>query len=70
MFFTNEDGTINYQQMIEEVELAIREGKKRFSETKRQASRNRNRYFRPHDEQECLEKTRKAILASMSFPPC
>ncbi len=61
MFFINQDGTVDYQQMIEEVELAIREGKKRFSETKKQASRNRNRYLKPHDEQECLEKTREAI---------
>ena len=61
MFFINQDSTVDYQQMIEEVELAIREGKKRFSETKKQASRHRNRYLKPHNEQECLEKTREAI---------
>ena len=61
MFFTNRDGTINYQQMIVEIEKAIREGYERFSQTKKQASRNRNRYFREHDEKKCVDTLRKNI---------
>ncbi len=61
MFFINEDGTLNYQQMIEEIELAIREGKKRFSDTERGKTRNLNRYYSDHDAKDCLDETRKAI---------
>ena len=61
MFFINEDGTLNYQQMIEEIELAIREGKKRFSDTQRGKTRHLDRYYSDHDAKDCLDETRKAI---------
>ena len=61
MFFLNDDGTVNYQQMIEEIELAIRQGKKRFSDIDKNMHRNYHKFYQPHDESECLEKTKNNI---------
>ena len=61
MFFINQNGTINYQLMIEEVEQAIREDCKRFSETKRGKTRSLNRYYQDHEAKECLDATKEAI---------
>lgn len=61
MFFLNDDGTVNYQKMIEEIELAIRQGKKRFSDIDKKMHRNYKKLYQSHDESECLEKLKDNI---------
>ncbi len=61
MFYLNEDGTLAYQTMVEDVENAIRQGVMKFVSTKQRKHRNAYRDFAVHEQQECLDATKAAI---------
>lgn len=61
MFFLNADGTLRYQEMIENVELSIRTGKKNFFDGLDKRKANLYRSYLKHQEQECLERARQQL---------
>ncbi len=61
MFYLNEDGTLEYQTMVEDVENAIRQGVMKFVSTKQRKHRNTHREYEVHEQQECLDATKYAI---------
>ena len=58
MFFLNDDGTLNYQSMIETVDAAIRAGKRNFFDGLDKRTANTYRQYLKHQELDCLNRTR------------
>ncbi|NEP70283.1 hypothetical protein [Moorena sp. SIO3A5] len=62
MFFLNPDGTLNFQQMVIELDEAIRNGAKNFKSTLSAEQRNHfNRLKQEHQEHHTLKKTREQL---------
>ncbi|NET69470.1 MAG: hypothetical protein F6K63_35945, partial [Moorea sp. SIO1G6] len=62
MFFLNPDGTLNFQQMVIELDEAIRNGAKNFKSTLSAEQRhNFNRLKQEHQEHHTLKKTREQL---------
>ena len=61
MFYLLEDGKLDYQTMVENIEEAIREGVMKFSTLKQLKSRNTHRRYKSHIESEALKATREGL---------
>jgi hypothetical protein len=61
MFFLNDDGTLNYQVMIEDVDSKIRDGKKNFFHGLDKRATNAYRAQIQHSNYECLTATRDKL---------
>lgn len=62
MFYANEDGTLNYQDMINALDKQIRTGKMNFFDGVDKRKVNLYRQFLPHIEQGCLQRCQQQIL--------
>lgn len=63
MFYLNEDGKLNYQQMIEDIEKMIRDGVERYKYRTIKSLKNVNRDFESHINDECMVVTRDELDA-------
>jgi hypothetical protein len=61
MFFLNEDGTLNYQKMIETVDNAIRAGKNNFFDGLDKRAAHMYRSYMKHQESDCLSKVQEQL---------
>ena len=61
MFFINEDGTLDYQRMVETIDDLIRTGAKNFFSNSDKRARNTYREYRKHCESECLERVKTLL---------
>lgn len=60
MFFLNEDGTLDYQQMIEECDVAVAKGEMGLqAATSKGTKNNLHRYVQPHPELDTLTQARE-----------
>lgn len=61
MFFGNDDGTLNYQAMIEFVDTAIRSGKRNFFDGLDKRTAHSYRQYLKHRELDCLNQVRSQL---------
>jgi hypothetical protein len=61
MFFLYDDGDLNYQDMIETVDTAIRAGKKNFFDGIDKRKANQYRSYLKHQELNCLDRVREQL---------
>jgi hypothetical protein len=61
MFFINDDGTLNYQDMIETVDAAIRAGKRNFFDGLDKRVTHSYRQYLKHQQLDCLTKVRSQL---------
>lgn len=61
MFYLNEDGTLNYQKMIVDIDKRIRENKTSYFDGMDKRQKNVYRQQTQHIKQECLERVREMI---------
>lgn len=61
MFFINEDGTLDYQGMVETVDELIRSGAKNFFSSCDKREKHVYRNYKKHSEAECLERVKTLL---------
>jgi hypothetical protein len=61
MFFLNDDGSLNYQLMIETIDKAIREGKRNLFDGLDKRAANIYRQYLKHEQSECLEHVKHQL---------
>lgn len=61
MFFINDDGSLNYQSMIETVDTAIRSGKRNFFDGLDKRTAHSYREYLKHQELDCLNEVRSKL---------
>jgi len=61
MFFLNDDGSLDYQTMVETVDIAIRAGKKNFFDGLDKRAANKYREYLKHQELDTLNQVRSHL---------
>ena len=61
MFFINDDGTLDYQRMVETVDKLIRSGAKSFFSGCDKREKHIYRNYKEHSNQECVERVRNLL---------
>ncbi len=61
MFFLNDDGSLNYQLMVETIDKAIREGKNNFFDGLDKRTEHIYRQYLKHEQIACLEQVRNQL---------
>ncbi|AFZ38408.1 hypothetical protein Sta7437_4988 (plasmid) [Stanieria cyanosphaera PCC 7437] len=61
MFYLDNDGDLNYQQMIEDIEESIRKGDKKYTVNRQLKNRNTHRLYQTHKQQDALLASKEAI---------
>ena len=61
MFFLDDNGCLNYQEMVETIEKAIRAGDMKFKYNRGDISRHAHRKLKVHEEGKCLEMTKEEL---------
>lgn len=62
MFFVNDDGSLNYQDMIDAVDKQIRSGAMNFFDGVDKRKQHLYRRFTPHSQQSCLQLCQQQII--------
>lgn len=61
MFFISEDGTLDFQRMVETVDRIIRDGHKSFFKGCDKREKNTYRRYKYHNQSECLSRVKKLL---------
>lgn len=61
MFYIDENDKLNYQKMIEDIEVMIREGLMRYESNNKRCIKNHYRNFEEHINADCIEQTRSEL---------
>ena len=61
MFFLDDEGNLNYQEMVEAVEKSIRADDTRYHYSRSDLNRNAHRKFKAHNESDCLDKSKDEL---------